>query len=93
MFNIMSTSKLPLSRMNFLGLGPWMMKLLMKKEHMASLEELKSHARQLNVKYIACTTSCGVFGIKQNELENVDEFAGAMGYLSHAKESNINLFI
>src|SRR3989339_1298511 len=40
MFNLMSTSKLPLSRLNMFGLGPWMMKRLMKRTGMASLEDL-----------------------------------------------------
>ena len=94
MFNFMSTSKLPITRLNMFGLGPWMMKKLMKKSNMASLEELMKIARQLNVKYIACTTSLGVLGLSKDTLvEEVDEFAGASTYLSKAIESKVNLFI
>lgn len=94
MFNFMSTSKLPISRLNMFGLGPWMMRKLMKKTGMASLEDLMKLAKQLNVKYIACTTSCGVLGISKEDFVNdVDEFAGASTYLSEAKNSKINLFI
>ncbi|OGS20538.1 MAG: hypothetical protein A2252_09775 [Elusimicrobia bacterium RIFOXYA2_FULL_39_19] len=94
MFNTMSTSSLPISKMNYFGLGPWMMKKLMKKSNMASLEDLMKLAKQLNVKYIACTTSCGVLGLtKENLTDDVNEFAGAATYLAEAKESKVNLFI
>lgn len=94
MFNFMSTSKLPISKLNMFGMGPWMMKKLMKKSKMASLEDLMKMAKQLNVKYIACTTSLGVLGLsKENLIDEVDEFAGASTYLAEAKESKINLFI
>lgn len=94
MFNIFSPSTLPTSKLNMLGLGPWMMKRLMKKTKMATLEELMKLARQLNVKYIACTTSCGILGLsKDNLVEDVDEFAGAATYLASARDSKINLFI
>jgi len=94
MFNFMSTSELPISKLNMFGLGPWMMKKLMKKSKMASLEELMKLAKELNVKYIACTTSCGVMGLtKENLTGDVNEFAGAAEYLAEAKDSKINLFI
>jgi len=94
MFNFMSTSKLPISKFNMLGLGPLMMKIGMKKVGMAQLEELMTLARSLKVKFIACSTSCGFFGLsKENLVPEVDEFAGASTYLAEAMESKINLFI
>ncbi len=94
LFNVFSTSTLPTSQLNTLGLGPWMMKKLMKKTKAATLDDLMKLARQLNVKYIACTTSCSILGLSQEQLVgDVDEFAGAAAYLSEAKEAKINLFI
>ena len=94
MFNFMSTSELPISKLNMFGLGSWMMKKLMKKSKMASLDDLMKLAKELNVKYIACTTSCGVMGLtKENFTDDVTEFAGASTYLAEAKDSKINLFI
>ncbi|MFA5794207.1 MAG: DsrE/DsrF/DrsH-like family protein [Candidatus Brocadiia bacterium] len=94
MFNLMSTAALPISRLNIFGLGPWMMRRLMKKSRMASLEELMAAARELKVKYIACTTSCGVLGLGKEHLRpEVDKFAGASTYLAEASKSKINLFI
>ncbi len=94
MFNFMSTSALPITKLNMFGLGPWMMKKLMKRSGMASLEDLMRTARDLGVKYIACTTSCGVLGLtKENLTGDVDEFAGASTYLAEAVNSKVNLFI
>ncbi len=94
MFNVFSTAALPVSRLNMFGLGPWMMKKMMKSGGMASLEDLMKTARQLNVKYIACTTSCGVLGLDRSSLaEEVDEYAGAASYLAEARQSKVNLFI
>jgi peroxiredoxin family protein len=94
LFNLMSTSSLPISRLNMFGMGAWMMKKLMKKTNAASLQDLMKLAKELGVKYIACTTSCGVLGLTaENLLGEVDVFAGAATYLSEAKEAKINLFI
>jgi peroxiredoxin family protein len=87
-------SKLPLTKFNFAGAGPEMMKILMKQKKMASLPEMMIAARELKVKYIACTTSCGIMGMNRSDLiDEVDEMAGAATYLAEAKESNVNLFI
>jgi peroxiredoxin family protein len=94
MFNFMSTKTLPTSRLNMFGMGPWMMKKLMKKSGMASLEDLMRAAKDLKVKYIACTTSCGILGVtKEDLIDDVDEFAGASVYLAEAVNSKVNLFI
>jgi len=94
MFNIMSTGCLPTSKLNMAGLGAWMMKKMMKKARAASLSELMQLARELKVKFIACTTSLGVLGLtKEDLIEDIDEFAGASTYLAEAKAAKINLFI
>ena len=94
MFNLMSTSSLPISRLNMFGMGAWMMKKLMRKTNAASLQDLMKLAKELGVKYIACTTSCSVLGLTpENLVGEVDEFAGAATYLSEAKEAKVNLFI
>jgi len=86
--------KLPLTKFNFAGAGPEMMKILMKQKKMASLPDMMVSARELKVKYIACTTSCSVMGVDRSDLiEEVDEMAGAATYLGEAKASNVNLFI
>ena len=94
LFNVFSTSKLPVSKLNMFGLGSGIMRRIMKKSGMASLNELMNLAGELKVKYVACSTSCGVLGLKETDLiDSVAEFAGAAYYISEAKNSKINLFI
>ncbi|MCK9582461.1 MAG: DsrE/DsrF/DrsH-like family protein [Endomicrobiales bacterium] len=94
MFGVLNTGYLPISKFNFLGIGPILMKLLMKQKKVATLSEMMKTARSLGVKYIACTMSCGVLGLDKDDLsDEVDEFAGAISYLAEAKEAKVNLFI
>lgn len=97
MFGILNKGgniKLPLSKFNMAGMGSFMMKKLMKSKKMASLEELMRSAHELKVKFMACTTSCGIMGLERSDLvDEVDEMVGAATYLAEAKESKINLFI
>ena len=85
---------LPLTNRNMLGLGPWMMKKLMKKTKTPSIDELFKLAKELKVKFYACTTSFSVLGIeKENLIEEVDDMVGAATFLKEAKEAKINLCI
>ena len=85
--------KLTLSKMNFMGAGLRMMKGVMKKENVMTITELIDTAREQGVKFIACTMSMDVMGIRKEELLDDIEFAGVAAYLGEADESNVNLFI
>jgi len=86
--------QLPLSRFDFAGLGPWMMGRLMREQRMQSLPEMIVQAKSLGVKFIVCTTSCGLMGIEQgNVIPEADLFAGAATYLGEASKAQVNLFI
>ncbi len=86
--------RLPLSKFNFLGLGPWMMKRLMKEQRMLPLEEMVRQAKQLGVRFVACTTSIGLMGLTEDDfIPEVDSFAGAATYLGEARLAQVNLFI
>jgi peroxiredoxin family protein len=82
-----------LSKMNFFGPGTFMMKKVMQKKKIPSLEELMKTAVALNVKMIACTTSMEMMGIKREELIDNIETGGVTTYLGGAVGSEINLFI
>ena len=87
-------NSLPLSQMNMFGMGRWMMKKLMKKKKVASIDELFLLAKQFKVKFFACSTSCSVMGIeKENMIDEVNDIVGAATFLSEAKDAKINLFI
>lgn len=88
------TENLPMSRFNMFGLGPWMMKLLMKRYSMPGVRQLYSTAKELGVRMIACTITMGVMGLgKEDLVEDVDEFAGVITYIKDAREAKINLFV
>jgi NADPH-dependent 2,4-dienoyl-CoA reductase/sulfur reductase-like enzyme/peroxiredoxin family protein/TusA-related sulfurtransferase/rhodanese-related sulfurtransferase len=86
-------SKLKLSKMHMMGMGTRMMKGIMKKKNVDSLEALIKKAQDNGVKIIACTMSMDVMGIKPEELIDGIEYAGVGTYLGDAEESNVNLFI
>ena len=86
-------SHLALSHMNFAGVGPKLMSKAMSDQHVASIEEMIETAREQDVKFIACTMSMDVMGIRGEELIDGVEFAGAATYMAEADEANLNLFI
>jgi len=96
MFGVMlpkGTSELKLSKMNMFGIGPKMIRWIMRKKNIASLEELMKAAMEKGVKIVACQMSMDVMGIKKEELIDGIEVGGVATYISAASESNINLFI
>ena len=87
------SKKLGLSRMNMLGMGPKMIRGVMKKKNIASLEELIASARKNGVELVACSMSMDVMGIKKEELLDGIGFSGAAAMLANAEESDMSLFI
>ena len=85
--------RLRMSKMNFAGAGPKMLKMVMKSENVMSVSQLIETAQEQNIKFIACTMSMDVMGIRQEELIDGIEYAGVATYLAEADEGNVNLFI
>jgi peroxiredoxin family protein len=85
--------KLPISNMNMLGMGPAMIKGIMKKKNVDSLQILMKNAQELGVSIIACAMSMDIMGIKKEELIDGIEIAGVATYLGETTEANHNLFI
>src|SRR5690606_28110185 len=85
--------KLGLSKMNFGGLGPQMIKHVMKKHKALSLPELVELAQEQGVKLVACTMTMDLLGLKQEELIDGLEYAGVAAYLGDAANGKVNLFI
>ncbi len=86
--------RLKLSKMNMAGAGTAMMKYMMGKHRMPSLQEMLALAQELGVKMIACTTTMALMGLSERDfIPAVKEFAGAATYVGKALESQVNLFI
>lgn len=96
MFGLMlptHSGKLKLSKMNMWGMGSWMMRLIMKRKHIESLENLIAMATANGVEMIACTMSMDVMGVKREELLDHVTLGGVASYLERAEQANVNLFI
>ena len=87
------SGKLKLSKMNMGGAGSWMMRLIMKRKRIDSLESLIQQAINNGVEMIACTMSMDVMGVQKEELMDNVTLGGVASYLERAEEANVNLFI
>ncbi|MFE0505110.1 DsrE/DsrF/DrsH-like family protein [Peribacillus butanolivorans] len=87
------SDKMGLSNMNFAGMGPKMIKHVMKKHNAMSLPHLIELAQEQEVKLIACTMTMDLLGLQQEELLDGIEYAGVAAYLADAEDGNVNLFI
>lgn len=85
--------KLGLSKMNMGGMGSKMIRGIMKKKNVDSLEDLIKLAQENGVKLLACSMSMDVMGIRREELIDGIEIAGAARMLANAEESDMSLFI
>lgn len=87
--------KVKLSKMNMGGMGTGMMKHLMKKKNVSSLEELRALAIEMEVKIYICDMSMNLMGFTQNEMIDYPgrEFVGVAKFLEEAGDSKIQLFI
>ena len=85
--------KMGLSKMNFAGMGPKMIKQVIKKHNAMTLPQLIEMAQEQEVKLIACTMTMDLLGLQQEELLNGIEYAGVAAYLADAEDGNVNLFI
>lgn len=96
MFGMMmprGSKRLGLSKMNMLGMGPKMIRSVMKSKNVTSLEDLIKAAMESGIEIVACQMSMDVMGLKQEELIDGVKIGGVGYYLGEAEDSNVNLFI
>lgn len=96
MFGMMlpsSSRKLGLSKMNMFGMGPRMMRMVMRKRNIDSLETLRDMALANGVEFIACQMSMDVMGVAKEELLDGVTIGGVATYMNRAENANLNLFI
>lgn len=85
--------KLCLSQMSMLGLGDRMMRYIMKKKNIDSLEKLRQQALDNGVEFIACQMSMDMMGVQREELIDGVTVGGVATYMERAENANVNLFI
>ena len=88
-----NSNQLPISKMNFFGIGAKLIRWVMKQKNIMSLEELMKKAIESGVEITACTMSMDVMGITQEELIDGINYGGVGQYLGATEGANTNLFI
>lgn len=85
----------PLSKMNFLGLGKWMIKRRMRKANVASLRKLMEDFKELGGHVMACDMTMEIMGIAPDDLEQdfIDDYCAVGTYIQVARDSTVTLFI
>ena len=72
----------PTSRFNFLGAGPKIFRYLMKKNNVATLEELVEAAKALGINMYACEMAMHVLGLKKEDfIPKVKDVLGVASFL------------
>ena len=83
-----------LSKMNFLGMGPWMMGKLAKQYGVASPKELLEVAQAMGVEFMPCQMTMDMFGLKPEDLiEGMGEPVGAATVIELLTTNSVPLFI
>ena len=85
--------KLPISKMNMGGAGAKMIRHVMNKKKVDSLETMIEKAQSMGVKMVACTMSMDIMAVTKEELIDGVEYGGVATYLGDTEQSNLNLFI
>jgi peroxiredoxin family protein len=89
------TCEVKLSKMNMAGMGTKMMKSLMKKKNVASLDQMIEMAGELGVRIFVCEMSMDLMGFKHEEMISYPDltYCGVAKFLDEAMDSKIQLFI
>ncbi|MFV0391368.1 MAG: DsrE/DsrF/DrsH-like family protein [Paludibacteraceae bacterium] len=98
MFGMMlpkSRNNLKLSHLNMCGMGPVMIKSLMKKKRVMSLDEMFAQAAELGIEITVCEMSMDLMGFKKEEIIDYPHlrYAGATTFVGDGAESAMQLFI
>lgn len=84
---------LPLSKMNFAGIGKKMLLGMMEDSNTPGIDEFMKGALNKGVNMHACKLSCEVMGFSEDEFLKEVKIVTAEDYLLDALDSNIQLFI
>lgn len=88
-------SHMKMSKMNFMGMGPWMIGKLSKQYNVASPQELLEACQMMGVEFMPCQMTMDMFGLKREDMiDGLGEPVGAATVLEMMTENNTgSLFI
>ena len=87
------TKELGISNMNMLGMGPKMIRKVMRDKNVDSIESLMRQAIDNGAKIYACSMSMDIMGIKKEELIDGIEYVGVASYLGSTASAHLDLVI
>ncbi len=98
MFGMMlprGSRRLPLSKMQMMGLGPKMIRGVMQSRGVKSLEQLMQEAGELGVRIHICEMSMNVMGLKPAEMLNYPnlDYVGVGTFINLISESKQVIFL
>lgn len=88
-----SSKALPLTQMNYFGVGAKLIRNVMDKHGIASLEELIAVAKDLEVRLVACDMSQELLGIGDDELMDGLDHGDVATFLADASRSKATIII
>jgi len=88
-----SNKHLPMSNLNLFGIGPMLLKHMLKEHKIPSLDELLELCRELDIRFTACELTMNLFGITEKELLEHAKCTGVTSIISEAATANCTLFI
>jgi peroxiredoxin family protein len=71
----------------------FVMRNKMKKLNVPGIDEMMKQARELDVKFYACSTSMTLMGIQESDLVEGTKVLGASAFLNLAADAKTTLFI
>jgi len=81
------------SNLNMLGMGPRMMRTIMKEKNVASLEELRGIAQEMGTRMIGCSMAMDVMGVEASEFIDGIELGGVATFMEEALKSRMTIFL
>ncbi len=72
----------PASRFNFMGLGPKIFRYMMRRNNVATLEELLDAAKALGIHLYACEMAMHILGLEKGDfIHEVEDVLGVATFL------------
>lgn len=82
--------KVPCSRLNLFGLGPCLFRHMMRKNNVATLEELVEAAKQLGVHFYVCEMAMRVLGLESGDfVHQVEDVLGVASFLRYSEDGQV----
>lgn len=88
-----NSENLPLSHMNYFGMGAKLIRKVMKDKGVSSIEELINTSQELGVRLVSCTMSQELLGINKKELMDGTEDGDVATFLGDASRAKATIFI